>query len=389
MAKDTKAPETPDAPAAPEGDSTEEFDHRAALLEGQNVEDESTEAPSTPDPDDTKTASDVPDPSPEVSPSSETTDAATGENVDDSPTAPSFLDQVRQLGYEGDDAEEASLALLETFRNMAGQYDDIQQQLQQLQGQQQQPQQPAAPETPEPTEPEHWWKPPEFSPEWFEKYREVTLDAAGNPQIGWKKDTPPEVQRNAQAYQDYVEQWADDLVRRPHEILPQIIRQEFDRYFDERYGAIEEERAVADFANTIREEHSNWMYTQDPRTGREVLTPEGQRISELIQEVGQMGVTNPQQQWELAVAKFDYERRLNQPPQTIQPPQEDGATTEDANEVAAKKRKNHLKKGASQGMQNRTGSVAPAELEPQRPQNPNLSPGEQLLQQLKQDGADI
>lgn len=307
-------------------------------------------------------------------------------------TEPSFLDRVRELGYEGEDPDEAAAALLGDYQRMTQEFRSVQQRMREqeelaqagqeylrIQREQRAKEQQA--QEPEPAGPDPWWNPPKFDTTWIEKWRDVTLDENNQPVVGWKQNTPREVREAAEQYQAYLENWATDLVQRPQEVLPKVIEQEFNRLFEERINQREQSREFEELAEQIRTQNANWMYTQDTR-GNPTLTPEGQMMTEILAEIGDAGVTDPRMQWELAVARFDYinRQRAAQQEQAAAQPE----TTAD------QKRKQHLKRGAvSSGLQNRRGTVAAPEEVSQRSQNPNLTPGQQLLQQLRQDGAEF
>lgn len=377
MAKQSSKPESTPVP-----------DRRETLLEGQDLGDEvgagapppaeavpAEEAPAAPESSATDTSPVEPETTPETA----------------APAEPSFLDQAKSLGYEGDDEQEAAMLLLESYQQVMRQRQEYEQRVGELErlaeyGNEYLQQQRKAKEEEEkaaqPAEPgrEPWWNPPKFETKWIEQYRDVTLDENGQPVIGWKKNTPREVQEAAGQYQQYLEQWAADLVQRPQEVLPKIIEQEFDRLFEERIRDREQAQNLSSFAERVVESNRDWMYTQDSQ-GRDVLTAEGQAMTKILSEVAQSGVTDPQMQWQYAVAMYDYLNRANQAAAAAQ------STT--AQETAAQKRRQQLQRGAPQPTANRTGTVQRPEEEATRPQNPHLTPGQQLLQQLRQDGADF
>lgn len=373
MAKQPKSQSAPPADEQP--------DKRQMLLEGQELEEDATPA----------AAADETPPDPGAS-------ATTGDDVPETPETPesespaaagsSFLDSVRELGYQGEDESEAAQTLLESYRQILSEQQANQRRVQELEELAQygteflRTQREEASTEPEPAaEPgkEPWWNPPKFDPRWIEQYRDVSVGQDGQPVLGWKKNTPREVQQAAEGYQQYLEQWATDLVQRPQEVLPKIIEQEFDRLFEQRIQARDEAQQLSTFAEQVRETNRDWMYTTDSQ-GRERLTEEGEVMTRLLSEVAQSGVNNPQLQWRYAVAMYDYLNRANQAAVAEQ--------TTAVKQTAAQKRRQQLARG-TQPTQNRTGSVPLPEEEPTRPQNPHLTPGQQLLQQLRQDGADF
>lgn len=299
-----------------------------------------------------------------------------------------YLDMVRELGYDGEDEAEAIRALVSSYRNMATERQQWENRVRETEElarlgteylQTQRETAPAAAEqtnTPEPGK-EPWWNPPKFDPRWIEQYRDIAIGEDGQPKMGWKPNTPREVVQTAESYEQYLQQWATDLVQRPQEVLPKIIEQEFDRLFEERIRVREEEAQASAFAGQVLEQNRHWMYTRDTQ-GNEVLSQEGVRMWQLIEEAKSKGMTNPQDRWEYAVYKYDYQNRA------VQSKAEQ--TSQQAQQTAAQKRRQQAARNA--GSPNRTGSVAQPH-EPPHSQNPNLSPGQKLLQQLRQDGADF
>jgi hypothetical protein len=104
-------------------------------------------------------------------------------------------------------------------------------------------------------------------------------------------------------------------------------------------------------------------------------------MMDLVDQAAVVGISDPREQWRYAVAMFDYEHA------SMAATYQQRST--EAQETATDKRREHQKRGRRQGTQNRKGSVAPVESESTRPQNPSLTPGQQLLQDLRQDGAEF
>jgi len=163
-------------------------------------------------------------------------------------------------------------------------------------------------------------------------------------------------------------------------VLPKVIEQEFDRLFEERIQQREQTDKMSQFAQQVRETNRDWMYTQDSQ-GREVLTDQGRVMTNLLGEVAEAGVNDPQLQWQFAVAMYDQLNRSRE--------DAEAQKTTQAQQTAAQKRRQQLERGAGQNTHNRTGTVSRPDEESTRAQNPNLTPGQQLVQQLRQDGADF
>jgi len=400
-------PEEQATPTPNPSDDQGNFDPRAHLLQG--MEGDEPQAPQQPEPTGEPEGGQPPetpqDPgqapiegqTPPVD-SGQAPPAGEGEGAGEPASEPSTIEQVaealRELGWQGEDPNEAPMAMLDAFKRQASDYQQLQQQLQEKEelarygheylreqrerkeaeqkSQQQQQQQQEQPES--------WWNPPQFDPQVLEQYRDVTIGQDGQPQTTWKPNTPKEVIENAEAYQRYLDRWATDLVQRPQEVLPKVIEQEFDRLFEERISQRERTATVESFAQEVKESNKDWMYTTDNR-GQEVLTPEGKQMTQLLSEVAEAGISDPRMQWEYAVARFDY---LNNQSQQQQQSQSQAAA-----QTAQQKRKQHVDRGSGRSMQNRTGTVPKPEASQEVPQNPNLSPGQQLIEQLRQNGEEM
>lgn len=311
----------------------------------------------------------------------------------------SLLDEMKVLGFQDLQSEEDARArLIEAYRQREMQLEDIASRYQQVSplaqyGQQylalmqnpafQQFQAQAQPSvTQAQPQEENWWSPPKYDPVLAEKYREVKVDpATGEQRLEWKANTPAEIRASVEAHSTYLEKWADDLVRRPQEVLPKIIRAEFDKYFDERYGSIQQQAEVDRLASEIKTNHADWMYQRDPRTNQIMegqLTQAGQQAMNYLQEAMQMGIQSPQQQWRYVeramsadYAQYAYQSQSQQ--------------TNTA-QVAQQKKQELLTRGNTAlpgrgGSQPARGAGASAQ-----PQNTSLSPGQQLLAELEADG---
>jgi hypothetical protein len=312
----------------------------------------------------------------------------TGEGGDSTTPEPSeFLTSLRAMGYEGDDEEEARQVLLDAFTNTHSDNERLNSRLAELeelaeygqsylrdQREQREAElrQQAEAEAAQ-GQPENWWSPPAFDFAMVDKWRDVTLGEDGTPEIGWKKGTPREVIEGAQAYQEYVDEWATNLVQRPQEILPAIIEQEFNRLFEERISERDQAARTHSFAQQVMDANRDWMYTTDNR-GQEVPTQDGQRMFQLLGEAQDRGISDPEHQWDYAVARFDYLNRINQS-------QYDTASDE-AKKTAAQRREEHEKKGTA-GKPNRSGTVPRPEETDALDQDDSLSAGEKFLKRLQ------
>ena len=323
-------------------------------------------------------------------------------------TGPSLAEQVESLGFSGvGDDTEAANRLLESYHQLQDQnnqwaehYQQAAQQQQQhsqqeqqqyqqyLQWQHDQSHQQQQAEVEELNE--SWWGAPEFNYEDAQRYRQQFQTPEGQLYWDWSANTPPEVRQQAEDYVNHIEQWTDDITRRPHEVLPQIIEQEFDRLFADRYGAVmkwqqsyQQEQVKQQSVQQIHERNADWVYQKDTRTGEYVgdvngnlvLSQEGQAVTNYINHLRQSGIADPQQLWQLATRMYAgdiaTQRMYGQQQQAS------------SQQQALQRNMEHLQRGAEH-VPSAGGSIP----RPGTPttQNSRLSAGEKLRQQALEDG---
>jgi hypothetical protein len=277
---------------------------------------------------------------------------------------PSLSQQVSELGFTdvADDAD-ARYRLLEHYQQLQDannqwseynqqqqqQYQQYQQQKQQQEqyrqqqyqqqqynAQQQALQQQAQPE--EPTGPvqditgvAHWWNPPGTTLEELEQHRENKVHPeTGEIYTDWKEGTPAEIMQGAETHVGYLEQWANDIIRNPQKVLPNIIEQEFDKLFADRYSALiaynnqqtaqtqqqqyqqqygeYKEQTIQD----ITSRNADWLYQANPMDnqplrdnfGQLVLSPQGEAVTKYINYFRGMGIDDPAKLWDLATRMY-------------------------------------------------------------------------------------
>jgi len=313
------------------------------------------------------------------------------------------VEAAKELGLEQvEDPNQAAAAFLYGYQQTQAQLAKAQAELERqraiLEAQQQGSpvQQPPAAE-PEAETKERWWNPPKFNPEWIERYRVVTPGEDGQPKVDWSPDTPDEVRKNTEAYQRYLEQWADDLVRRPQEVLPKVIRQEVESILDERFKTREMQQDISQFQQEIQRANGAWMYEHDPITGQIVndpvtgqpeLTSDGRDMIECLRYVERSGVANPRDAWKLAVAMFDAQRSSQpqfEPPQSVQPSAAPGEGRDQLRSETVRRRQATDQSPSAPSRSDR-GAVRSRSEESGVQPDSTLSPGRQLLEQLRHDG---
>ena len=331
---------------------------------------------------------------------------------------PTLADQVRQLGFSDvSDDSEAQNRLLQSYQQLAnqnqqwanyshqlqGQYDQqlreqqqyadygreqLEQQLQSHQSQQQEQQQ-------QQQQQQGWWTPPEFDLESLDQYREQVFNQeTGAAQWDWRDGTPLKVKTGAEQYANYIEDWTEKLLRRPQEVLPQIIKQEFNKLFPEAYSKIveytsdqysgmQQQAAV----NDINTRNADWVYQRDPRTqqyvqdtnGSPVLSQEGAAVTNYVNYFRQQGISDPNTLWDLATRMYAGDLSASMLSQQQQQLQQTYA--------AQQRNMQHLQsQSPASYIPSAAGSVPP-QYEPEAPsQNPHLTAGEKLRQQAIADG---
>lgn len=215
-----------------------------------------------------------------------------------------------------------------------------------------------------------WWNPPQVDLNLAQQYR--TAD-------GWKPDAPPDVRRQYDAYQAYVNQWAEKLVKNPDQALKPILEAEFNRLFEEKYGQVSATQKEAELRDRTFAENQ-WLFEVDPVTkrpatshdGLPVLSAEGKLLDAYFREAEQMGVQGFSNQWKYALTLHKANKAATQSTQTT--------TTTDAQKTAEEKRRELLAAGAP----NRAGSVPTAGTNP--PANRNLTPGQRFVQNAQRNG---
>jgi hypothetical protein len=341
-----------------------------------------------------------------------------GDVVDDG-----FASRVNELGFQATDSTEAQNILLDSYNQAyehnqqwqnyhSEQQQQQQQQQQQYQQQMQQMQQQAqygqhfqqlvqdprfqdwASGIANPVDDveQHWWNPPELNEDDIASWREQHQNPqTGQYEWGWKYGTPSEVVQAADKYVNYHEDWASNLARNPQEVLPQIIEQEFDKLFVDRYGQLLDE--FSDKQNTqqteqkvsdINQRNADWVYQGDGQgnyardyNGQLVLTPEGQEVIGYVNNLRQNGMTNPEDIWATATQMMAGRIATGMLQQQQQ--------SQQYAEANQQRNMQHLQRGAGH-IPNRGGSVAPAENPNPYSQNPHASVGDKLRQQALSDG---
>jgi hypothetical protein len=133
--------------------------------------------------------------------------------------------------------------------------------------------------------------------------------------FGWKTGTPLELQHAFDSRQSYIDAWAENLVQRPQEVLPPIIKQTVMPMVSEMVKQALADRDFDAFEKGIADEHGGLLFQQDPRTGQvaidpltneRVVSPAGRQILGHVDYLEKQGLGS-QDAWDYAMAKFTNE----------------------------------------------------------------------------------
>lgn len=276
------------------------------------------------------------------------------------PASTPFVSELAELGFaDVADEQEGQRRLLESYRQAEEQRARLAEQMRELQpwvqyGRQYydqmsdpafqqlmaQRQGPAAPQPAPPAE-RPWYIAPEYDAETVARYRQASVGADGQVVYDWKPNTPAEVRKQYEAYQQHTELVSDRLVRDPYgavgeiaasAVLP-VVQQMLDRYFAERVDAVRQQEQLQSSAQRLIEQNAEWLYERDPRTNGPMqrydaatgqpyvsFSPEGQRFYGYLQEANRIGISSPEQRWEYAAMKRQLEQSQPSQPESQQPP---------------------------------------------------------------------
>lgn len=233
-----------------------------------------------------------------------------------------------------------------------------------------------------------WWKAPQVDLGLLEQYREEQVDPlTGQKKLAWKPETPVEYRQNVEAYTRHLKQWQDDLVTRPHEVLPKIIEAEVMPLVERMFQQREQQQQTQQFVQQVNENNADWLYARDPVTnqflvdhqGQRVMSNEGQHVAQYISEASSIGIQDPAKRWQYAT--MAYERDL------LRYQAQSRSTATNAVQQHEQQKLQHLQAAAAQAVPNRGGSLTPNQ-PPTTPIQPTRrkSAGERLMEQFRANG---
>lgn len=328
------------------------------------------------------------------------------------PPQPNFLNQVQQLGFQDlADEGQAQQRLLDYTQQQQLQMQQLQAQIASMQpmvqyGQQYLQQQQAPPAQPEPQTAEpaetndtpysKYFNPPPMSDKAIERWTE--RDETG--QLKWKPDAPLDIKSQTEQHLMYKEDWKEKFWDNPFgtleggvkEMVLDVLRQEQQQQ-NAQWEEQQQQQYIDDASRQIMEQHSNWMYVNDARTGQPMrdvngqlmLTHEGQGVFKYLDQLKYIPDVN--QQFNMALQLYHHELLMEQQgqgqPQVGQPQ----APPQDPNAIAAQRKMEHLQSAGAGNIAPRGGSIDnPDQNPPLRSQNPDLRVEDKLLDNMKRAG---
>jgi hypothetical protein len=276
---------------------------------------------------------------------------------------------LQELGFENVTSDdEAFERLTQAYKQTKEQFStELKSALDELRAQV--PAQPTSPKVQE-AQDGHWWNPPKVDESLAAKYR--TAD-------GWKPETPTEIRQQAEAAQAYYDRWANDLVKRPHEVLPKLIREEALRIVREELGQTAQQQKEAQLQQKVFADNP-WLFEKNPVSGAptEQLSTEGQLLNQYFIEAQSDGASF-ERAWKYAHAMYQAGKVAAQSKLTT--------SSQSATQVNDEKKREFLNRAG--GGVNRTGSLpAPSENRVTQ-RNKNLTFGQRAAQVASRNGVAV
>lgn len=326
-----------------------------------------------------------------------------------------LAESLRNIGFEGDlDEENAPGRLLAAYEQQLHQSRAYQEEMAELrkrlemthdpeylrylahrQAQEEASRQ--AQEEPEPATP--WWNPPKMpDPKQVQKYL-LTNQETG--EVSWSPNTPMELRAQVEAAQNYQDEWANDLLNRPHEAL----QKPFEQFFASKIQELQQnpdsalaravqslagytldsrvyERQNQEFTRQVVLQNEDWLYERDPRTqqiavnprtGNRIFSEEGRRASQYVSDAADLGITSAQDQWRYAISMIDRDRAI-----VAATPARNGRSDKSKRQFLDQAAQRSRPRGASVPDNHRKGSEL---------QDEDLDPGRSLVNELIRQNA--
>lgn len=223
-----------------------------------------------------------------------------------------------------------------------------------------------------------WWNPPQFSEQTVQKYR------MRNPETGqdeWAPNTPTEVRNQFEAYQVYVEDWANRLFHDPVSVFSEMeqriiskIQPEIQQTYEQRTA----DQQRQDRIHSISQENE-WLWAVDPVTNQMVdsLSEKGRAVESMAGSLIANGLDR--------VMAYETAVNFHKPTPVESQQQVQQQARNDAAQKADERREELLRR--SRPTPSRGGSLQTAPDDPvPAPQDPKLSYGQQLIQHLNEAG---
>lgn len=223
-------------------------------------------------------------------------------------------------------------------------------------------------------EQDQWWNPPKVNEQTLQKYR------VRNPETGmdeWAPNTPEEVRRQAEEYQLYHEEWMNKLIYDPVSIFEDMenrilskIQPEIQQTYQQQTEAQRRESELNSMAT-----ENDWLWAVDPQTNQPLnsYSERGRAVEQTATNLIQNGLD------ELMAYKTAIELHKPTPVESQQRVQQE--VRQEAAQKAEQRREDLLRR--SRPTPSRGGSLQTTP-EDSTPQDPKLSWGQQLIQQMSE-----
>jgi hypothetical protein len=234
-----------------------------------------------------------------------------------------------------------------------------------------------------------WWNPPTFDRNTLARYVErVVNPETGEIEARLKHDTPLEVRSAYENHQSYLADWQDRIATRPHEVIPEIIKQEVGPLVQQILEQRDREQQTRMFAQNVNSQNKSWLYQLDPQgnplvdpvQGTPLFSEAGAKVRDYMSWFEQQGMRDPQARWFAATTML-----MNEAQGQVLQQHEQQFT---AAQVAAQKKAAVVQGNGANHIPNRGGSQPRPQSSRPVPQNRRLRAGDRLANLMTANGLD-
>lgn len=201
----------------------------------------------------------------------------------------------------------------------------------------------------------------------------------------WKDGTPPELKAQAQRYEQWRRDWQRKLVDTPRDALGPLVEQMLEAKLAERLAQHQQQTAEEAAQQQFLATSASWLYAidpmtnvprKDPRTGQYLLSVEGQVFESYMNEAAESGIAEFSKQ----LAYANRMKRLAQ----LESQATHQTTAQQAQQTNAQHKQDVTALSRASVNQNPSRSGSFAQPGDRGSQNPRLSAGQKLLQEMQE-----